>query len=106
MVSMWQQKGLKSDHDIYHIDPMMLPKGFPIIVPNGLRGVTIPANLLKFTDSPNEDMATNVEIFVEVLITSLVTNHDYYLIWFPSTSVDYAYAWYKSHVEISFNIWE
>ncbi len=94
------------DLNIHHIDPMMLPKGLLIIVPNGLKGVTIPTNLLKFTGSPNEDPATHVERFVEVLITSLVTDHDYYLIWFPSTLADSAYAWYRSHVEGSFNTWE
>jgi hypothetical protein len=31
--------------NVHHIDPMMLPRGLPIIVPNGLRGVAIPTNL-------------------------------------------------------------
>ncbi len=93
------------DPDIHHIDPMMFLKGLPIIVLNGLTG-PIPTNLPKFIGSPNEDPATHVEIFVEVLITSLVTDQDYYLIWFPSTLADFAYAWYRSHVEGSFNIWE
>jgi hypothetical protein len=94
------------DPNVHHIDPMMLPRGLPITVPNGLRGVAIPTNLPKFTGSPNEDPATHVERFVEVLITSLVTDHDYYLIWFPSTLADSAYAWYRSHAEGSFNTWE
>jgi hypothetical protein len=94
------------DPNIHHIDPMMLPRGLPITVPNGLRGVAILTNLPKFTGSPNEDPATHVERFVEVLITSLVTDHDYYLIWFPSTFADSAYAWYRFHAEGSFNIWE
>jgi len=94
------------DPNIHHIDPMMFPRGLPITIPNGLRGVTIPTNLPKFTSSPNEDLATHVERFVEVLITSLVIDHDYYLIWFPSTLVDSTYAWYRSHVKGSFNTWE
>jgi hypothetical protein len=78
-------KGLKvhanpPDPDIHHIDPMMFPRGLPIIVPNGLRGVTIPTNLPKFTSSLYEDPATHVERFVEVLIASLVTDHDYFFI--------------------------
>ncbi len=89
-----------------HIDPMMLSKGLPITVPNGLKRVTIATNLFKFTGFPNENPTTHVERFVEVLIISLVTNHDYYLIWFPSTLADSAYAWYRSHVEGSFNTWE
>jgi len=92
------------DPNIHHIDPMMLPKGLPITVPNGLRGVTIPTNLVKFTGSPYEDPTTHVERFVEVLITSLVVDHDYYLIWFPSTLVNSTYAWYRSHAKGFFNI--
>jgi hypothetical protein len=80
------------DPNIYHIDPMMLPKGLPITFPNGLRGVIIPTNLSKFISSSNEDPTTQVERFVKVLITNLVTNHDYYLIWFTSTLADFAYA--------------
>jgi hypothetical protein len=94
------------DPNIHHIDPMMLPRGLPITIPNGLRGVVIPTNLPKFTGSPNEGPATHLERFVEVLITSPVTDHDYYLIWFPSTLADSAYAWYRSHAEGSFNTWE
>jgi len=94
------------DPNIHHIDPMMLPRGLPITVPNGLKGVAIPTNLPKFTGFPNEDPATHVERFVKVLITSLVTDHDYYLIWFPSTLADFAYAWYRSHAKGSFNTWE
>jgi hypothetical protein len=56
-------------------------------------------NLLKFIGCPNENLAIHVEICVEVLIISLVTDHDYYLIWFPSTLADFAYAWYKSHAK-------
>jgi hypothetical protein len=80
------------DLNIHHIDLMMLPRGLPITIPNGLRGVTIPTSLPKFIGSPNEDPAIHVERFVEVLITSFVTDHDYYFIWFPSTLSDFAYA--------------
>jgi hypothetical protein len=93
-----------ADPNVHHIDPMMLLRGLPITVPNGLRRVVIHTNLPKFTSVPNKDLATHVERFVEVLITSLVTNHDYYLIWFPSTLVDSAYAWYRSDAKGSFNI--
>jgi hypothetical protein len=80
------------DPNIHHIDPMMFPKSFPIIVFNGLKRVTILANLPKFIGSPNEDSTIHVERIIEVLITSLVTDHDYYFIWFPSTLADSAYA--------------
>jgi len=58
--------------------------------------VTMPVNLLKFTKIRNEDPAAHVERFVEVLITSLVTNPNYYLMWFPTTLDGSAYAWYMS----------
>jgi hypothetical protein len=91
------------DPNIHHIDSMMLPRGLPIAVPNGLKGVTIPANLVKFAGSPYEDPTTHVERFVEVLIINLVTNHDYYFIWFPSNLVNSTYAWYRSHAKGFFN---
>jgi hypothetical protein len=78
--------------DIHHIDPTMLLRGLHISNPNGLKRVNMLPNLPKFTSSPSEDLTTHVEIFVEVLITSLVTNHDYYFIWFPSTFVNFAYV--------------
>jgi hypothetical protein len=37
------------DLSIHHIDPMMFPKGLPITVLNGLKGVIILKNLPKFT---------------------------------------------------------
>ncbi len=85
---------------------MIFPRSLPIMVFNGLIRVTIDVNLPKFTNSSNEDPTTHAEIFVEVLITILVTNHDYYFIWFPSTLADSTYAWYRSNVEGSFNTWE
>ncbi|KAH9536061.1 hypothetical protein CY35_17G086200 [Sphagnum magellanicum] len=88
------------------IDPMMLPRGLPIIIPQGLMPVTVPVNLPKFTRTRNEDPAAHVERFVEVLITSLVTNPNYYLVWFPTTLDDSAYAWYRSHNVGTFASWQ
>jgi hypothetical protein len=84
--------------DTHHIDQMMFLKKFPITVRNGLKGITIPANLPKFIGSPNENLVTHVEGFIKVLIISLITDHDYYFIWFLSTLADFVYAWYRSHV--------
>jgi hypothetical protein len=78
--------------DIHHIDPMMICRGLSITIPNGLKGVTILVNLPKFTNFPNEDLATHVERFVEVLIIILVIDHDHYFIWFPSILADFSYA--------------
>jgi hypothetical protein len=54
------------------IDPMMLPRGLPIVVPQ-VPQIAIPANLPKFLGSRNEDPAAHVERFEELLISSLVT---------------------------------
>ncbi len=71
-----------------------------------MKRVTIPTNLAKFTDFTNENITTHVKRFVTTLITNLVIDHDYYIIWFPSTLVDYAYAWYRSHAERFFDALE
>lgn len=84
----------------------MLPRGLPIVVPLELQGVSILPNLLSFNRSINEDLAAHIERFVEILITSLVTNHGYYLIWFPMILIDFAYTCYRSHVERAFTKWK
>jgi hypothetical protein len=53
------------------IDPMMLPRGLSIVVPQ-VPQIAIPANLPKFSGSRNEDPAAHVERFEELLISSLV----------------------------------
>jgi hypothetical protein len=63
----------------------MLPRGLPIIIPQGLMLVTMLVNLPKFSGIRKEDPAAHVERFVEVLITSLVIDPNYYLVWFPTT---------------------
>lgn len=85
---------------------MMLARRLPIVVPLGLQGASILPNLPRFSGSINEDPTTHIERFVEVSITSLVINHGYYLIWFPTTLTDFTYAWYRSHVEETFTKWE
>jgi hypothetical protein len=62
------------------IDPMMLPRGLPIITPQGLMPVTMLVNFPKFSRTRNEDPVAHVERFVEMLITSLVTDPNYYLV--------------------------
>jgi hypothetical protein len=54
------------------IDPMMLPRGLPIVVPQ-VPQIAIPTNLPTFSGSRNEDPAAHVERFEELLISSLVT---------------------------------
>ena len=39
------------------------------------------------------------------ILASLVTDHGYYLIWFPNTLTGPAYAWYRSHDANFFTTW-
>jgi len=47
----------------------------------------------------------HVERFEEILISSLVFDQRYYLIWFPNTLVGPVYAWYRSHEVEFFTTW-
>lgn len=87
------------------IDPMMLPRGLPIVVPQGLREISVPHHLPKFSGSRDDDPAAHVERFEEILISNLVTDPGYYLIWFPNTLTGTAYSWYRSHDAGTFLTW-
>ena len=91
---------------IDEIDPMMRPRGLPIVVPPNLREIPIPTHLPKFSGSPHEDPTAHVERFEEMLVSSLVTNPGHYLIWFPNTLMDSAYSWYRSHAPRTFTTWD
>jgi hypothetical protein len=84
----------------------MLPRGLPIIILQGLMPVTMLVNLLEFLGTRNEDPTTHVKQFVEVLITSLVIDPNYYLIWFPTTLDGFTYVWYRSHSAGTFASWQ
>ena len=88
------------------IDPMMRPRGLPIVVPPNLREIPIPTNLPKFSGSWHKDPTAHVERFEEMLVSSLVTNPGHYLIWFPNTLMDSAYSWYRSHAPRTFTTWD
>jgi hypothetical protein len=72
------------------IDPMMLPRGLPIIILQGLMPVTMHVNLPKFSGTRNEDPITHVKRFVEVLITNLVTNFGMTLAKLDNTNINLA----------------
>ena len=91
---------------IDEIDPMMRPRGLPIVIPPNLREIPIPTHLPKFSGSPHEDLTAHVERFEELLVSSLVTNPGHYLIWFPYTLMDSAYSWYRSHAPQTFTTWD
>jgi len=87
------------------IDPMILPRRLSIEVPQGLREVPIPHHLPKFSGSRDDDPAAHVERFEEILISSLVFDQGYYLIWFPNILVGPACTWYRSHEVEFFTTW-
>ena len=62
------------------IDPMIRPRGLPIMVPPNLREIPIPTHLPKFFGSPHEDPTAHMERFEELLVFNLVTNPGHYLI--------------------------
>ena len=67
--------------------------------------MAMPVNLPSFAGYPHEDPAFHVERFEEILISNLITRPEYYLIWFPNTLVEGAYAWYRSNATGSFQTW-
>jgi hypothetical protein len=87
------------------IDPMMLPRGLPILVPANLPHMAIPVNLPSFVGYPHEDPTFHIERFEEILISNFITRPEYYVIWFPNTLVEGTYAWYRSNATRSFQTW-
>ena len=87
------------------INPLVQPRGLPIVFPEGLVAHSVPSNLPVFTGSRDEDPSLHVERFIEILTTSLVSESGYYLVWFPNTLKDGAYAWYRNHAANTFADW-
>ena len=81
------------------IDPLVRSKGLPIIVPQGLVSVDIPSNLPNFYGTKDEDPSRHIERFIERVISLLITNHGYWLVWFSTTLEREAYEWYRDHNE-------
>ena len=47
-----------------------------------------------------------MERFVERVISSLITNQQYWLVWFPTNLDGEAYEWYRDHDEGHFRTWD
>lgn len=71
---------------------MMLYRKLSIVTPLTLQEALILSSFRSFSVFFNEDIATHIESFVEDLITSLMINHRYYMIWFLTTLKDFTYA--------------
>ena len=88
------------------IDPLVRPRGLPIIVPQELVSVYILSNLPKFYETKDEDLSRHMERFVEKVISPLISNQQYWLVWFPTTLDGEAYEWYRDHDEGHFQTWD
>ena len=88
------------------INPLVMPRGLPIVVPNDLEALPLPSDLPKFHGTKDEDPSHHVERFLEMLATCLVTNQGYRLVWFPTTLKGAAYEWYRNHAADTFATWE
>ena len=82
------------------IDPLVRPRGLPIVVPSGLALVDIPSNLPNVYGINDEDLSRHMERFIERVISYLITNQRYWLVWFPTILEGEAYEWYRDHDEV------
>ena len=88
------------------IDPLVRPRGLPIVVPQHLAAVDKPSYLPKFYETKDEDPSRHMERYNERLASSLVINPGYWLVWFPITIEGETYEWYRNHAEGHFRGWE
>ena len=88
------------------INPLVQPRGLPIVIPLGLQAAPMPPNLPTFGGTRDEDPSAHVERFQELLTTCLITDPRYYLVWFSSTLKDAAYEWYRNHPPNTFVNWD
>lgn len=62
------------------VDPLVQPRGLPIVVPRNLLVVDLLAHLAKFQAIKDEDPSKHMERYIEVLVSSLVTDPGYCLV--------------------------
>ena len=67
------------------IDPLVRPRGLPILIPQNLVANDMSANLPKFYGTRDDDPSRHMERYIERMIFSLITNQGYRLVWFPTT---------------------
>ena len=88
------------------IDPLVRPRGLPIVVPQNLAAVDMPSYLFKFYGIKDEDPSRHMKRYIESLVSSFVTNLVYWLVWFPTTIEGETYECYRDHAEGHFRGWE
>ena len=81
------------------IDPLVRPRGLPIVVSQGLVAMDMPSHILKFYGTKDEVFSRHNERFVKIIVSSLITNQGYWLVWFSTIVEGEAYEWYTYHAE-------
>lgn len=81
------------------IDPLVRPRGLPIMVPWNLAVLDMLSNMPKFWGTNDEDPSRHMERYIERLASSLIINPGYCLMWFPTTLHGEAYEWYIDYPE-------
>ncbi len=62
------------------VDPLVRPRGLPILVPQKLVATDIPANLPKFHGTRDDNPSRHMERYVERMIFSLITDQEYWFV--------------------------
>jgi hypothetical protein len=73
------------------IDPLVRPRGLPIVVPQNLAAMNMPYHFPKFYGTKDEEPSRHMERYIERLASFLVTNPGYWLVWFPTILEGEAY---------------
>ena len=87
------------------IDAMMAPRGLPIVMPRDLAPRSMPVHLPKFSGMSHEDPSNHIEQYIEALVTNVIPEETYRLVWFSTTLEGQAYEWYRSHAPETFTHW-
>lgn len=86
-------QGRQEQPSVSPIEPLVRPRGLPILVLQNLAAFDMPSNLHKFWGTKNEDPSRHMERYIEILARSLITAPGYCLVWFPPTLEGKAYKW-------------
>src|SRR6478672_11283143 len=86
-------------------DAMMAPRGLPIVMPPALAPRTMPMHLPKFSGFLHQDPSNHIEGYIETLVTNVIPEDTYRLVWFSTTLEGPAYEWYRSHAPNTFADW-
>jgi hypothetical protein len=65
----------------------------------------MPVHLPKFSGMAREDLSNLIERYIEALVTNVIPDETYRLVWFSTTLEGAAYDWYRSHAPETFGDW-